>query len=922
MSGGVTLGGEEAQGMGPMTLEETLRAIMHAAEDLETSVGSRLGDQDDEEEVQGVVDCFGLPRFLYRTVRSWFTAEKPVKVNTRFLLVTRGRAARLGERLKYKIEHFGCNERWPDWASERATKNKIEHIGCNERWPDWRARSTRNSSTEQEIRSGREFSLADTGFDPRRQTVMIVHGFFADTTAKWMKEMSQALLSQLLAVKRIRSQMRMRIDLRWFVLRFDWFSCAEYIRQSRQRRDELNLSGTARADKVGNLVIGLELVTSLSDEVHCSLRSRHQRVARGKPSCLFLALDGRNCVGSSVDTPASRRKSKTQPWEQTTEAYALSCIAGNSWRCPGQLRLGTHHHPLSVLWVGDLAFSCTHTDYSTGIHPPDLPNQMVGTTVQLSQEGTLSGDRHYMKASFRLLIYHRVLLPGDMNVFLVDWSGGGGSIKYWKAVANTRVAGKSLARFIQRLISKGGANPGDFHLIGHSLGAHICSYAATTVGGVARITGLYPATTNTRSVSCYNQYQVQCNLVPVMFLQSFCPLFRSVSCYNYYQVQCNLVPVMFLQSFCPLFRSVSCYNYYQVQCNLVPVMFLQSFCPLFRSVSCYNYYQVQCNLVPVMFLQSFCPLFRSVSCYNYYQVQCNLVPVMFLQSFCPLFRSVSCYNYYQVQCNLVPVMFLQSFCPLFRSVSCYNYYQVQCNLVPVMFLQSFCPLFRSVSCYNQYQVQCNLVPVMFLQSLCPLFRSVFCYNQYQVCTLLQPIPGLDPAQPCYNYKDRNMVLDPSDANFVDVIHTNGRLISKIGLGFPQPVGHVDFYPNGGMKQPGCSSGRRSLFNLLPVTLTKIAKAVCNHGRSYQFFIESIMSNNCYFWGHQWDMKPESGELAVMSPCSITNCSQMGYEAVLFPARGVFYVTTADTIPFCINFPETDLEMAHSMLDYENMIDIK
>ncbi|CAG2065775.1 unnamed protein product, partial [Timema podura] len=79
---------------------------------------------------------------------------------------------------------------------------------------------------------------------------------------------------------------------------------------------------------------------------------------------------------------------------------------------------------------------------------------------------------------------------------------------------------------------------------------------------------------------------------------------------------------------------------------------------------------------------------------------------------------------------------------------------------------------------------------------------------------------------------------------------------------------------------------------------EIAKAVCNHGRSYQFFIESIMSHDCYFWGHQWDMKPESGELAVMSPCSITNCSLMGYEAVLFPARGVFYVTTSDTMPYC------------------------
>nr|CAD7201828.1 unnamed protein product [Timema douglasi] len=42
---------------------------------------------------------------------------------------------------------------------------------------------------------------------------------------------------------------RMRTDLRWLVLRFDWFLCAEHLGQSRQSRDEFNLSGTARANE-------------------------------------------------------------------------------------------------------------------------------------------------------------------------------------------------------------------------------------------------------------------------------------------------------------------------------------------------------------------------------------------------------------------------------------------------------------------------------------------------------------------------------------------------------------------------------------------------------------------------------------------------------------------------------------------------
>jgi len=42
-------------------------------------------------------------------------------------------------------------------------------------------------------------------------------------------------------------------------------------------------------------------------------------------------------------------------------------------------------------------------------------------------------------------------------------------------------------------------------------------------------------------------------------------------------------------------------------------------------------------------------------------------------------------------------------------------------------------------------------------------------------------------------------LSRADATFVDVIHTDGG-----NLGFARPIGHADFYPNGGSRhQPGC-----------------------------------------------------------------------------------------------------------------------
>ncbi|XP_043748998.1 lipase member I isoform X4 [Cervus elaphus] len=60
------------------------------------------------------------------------------------------------------------------------------------------------------------------------------------------------------------------------------------------------------------------------------------------------------------------------------------------------------------------------------------------------------------------------------------------------------------------------------------------------------------------------------------------------------------------------------------------------------------------------------------------------------------------------------------------------------------------------------------------------------------------ITGLDPAGPQFSGKPANGRLDYTDANFVDVIHTDTN-----GLGIKQPLGHIDFYPNGGKKQPGC-----------------------------------------------------------------------------------------------------------------------
>ena len=63
--------------------------------------------------------------------------------------------------------------------------------------------------------------------------------------------------------------------------------------------------------------------------------------------------------------------------------------------------------------------------------------------------------------------------------------------------------------------------------------------------------------------------------------------------------------------------------------------------------------------------------------------------------------------------------------------------------------------------------------------------------------------GLDPAYPLFSIDNTDTRLDTTDAEFVDVIHTNSGYITDIGLSFPFAIGHADFFPNGGSSQAGC-----------------------------------------------------------------------------------------------------------------------
>ncbi|ESP04958.1 hypothetical protein LOTGIDRAFT_70058, partial [Lottia gigantea] len=63
------------------------------------------------------------------------------------------------------------------------------------------------------------------------------------------------------------------------------------------------------------------------------------------------------------------------------------------------------------------------------------------------------------------------------------------------------------------------------------------------------------------------------------------------------------------------------------------------------------------------------------------------------------------------------------------------------------------------------------------------------------------ITGLDPAGFRFINNPPSGRLAKTDADFVDVIHTNDGHVKELGNG--ETLGTVDFYPNGGEEQPGC-----------------------------------------------------------------------------------------------------------------------
>ncbi|KAK7590574.1 hypothetical protein V9T40_002187 [Parthenolecanium corni] len=142
---------------------------------------------------------------------------------------------------------------------------------------------------------------------------------------------------------------------------------------------------------------------------------------------------------------------------------------------------------------------------------------------------------------------------------------------------------------------------------------------------------------------------------------------------------------------------------------------------------------------------------------------------------------------------------------------------------------------------------------------------------------LPRITGLDPALPLFTTSNKDAKLDKTDANFVDVLHTDALIEGKA-----ERCGHIDFYMNGGMEQPGCWNG-----NILDCFQ-------CNHVRAPAYFAESITSK-VGFWG--WPCK--GFWHYIVKKCKPQTPTTLMGENVDYNSTGYYIVHTAAKSPYAI-----------------------
>ncbi|XP_062390457.1 phospholipase A1 member A isoform X3 [Sardina pilchardus] len=164
------------------------------------------------------------------------------------------------------------------------------------------------------------------------------------------------------------------------------------------------------------------------------------------------------------------------------------------------------------------------------------------------------------------------------------------------------------------------------------------------------------------------------------------------------------------------------------------------------------------------------------------------------------------------------------------------------------------------------------------------------------------ITGLDPAGPLFKGKDVYDRLDPSDALFVEAIHTDSDY-----FGISIPVGHVDFFLNGGMDQTGCARSRfKSMYGYV----------ICDHMRALHVYI-SALNGSCALVGFPCSTY-DNFLLGNCFDCQSTfggTCPRIGLQENSgltvhpLPNQQKVYLLTTSSPPFCAHHILVEVEVS-------------
>jgi len=161
--------------------------------------------------------------------------------------------------------------------------------------------------------------------------------------------------------------------------------------------------------------------------------------------------------------------------------------------------------------------------------------------------------------------------------------------------------------------------------------------------------------------------------------------------------------------------------------------------------------------------------------------------------------------------------------------------------------------------------------------------------------LLPRLTGLDPAQPLFELAGPGGRVDKSDAEFVEIVHTNSGVLWHGCLSIKEAIGHVDFYPAGGEHQPGCAEACIGS-NCMNITIEDLIKGGCSHNRAPLYYAESVRAvAAAQFEGRLCD----SWEEFQAGDCCSAPTAVMGEWTPVTAHHGMYFLDVREEQPYAL-----------------------